>query len=100
MTRVIFIDKSIGFVPSRDIEGLITAGEIAAFCGPDGWVSLNHGRPCTLNDRSEQQSRTKKNPVQLNQARQSSRNVTNCVLNRERASVCGRIVCEWLCVCE
>jgi hypothetical protein len=101
MTRVIYIDKSIGFVPILDIDGLITAGKIAAFCGPDGWVSLNHGLPCTLNDLSKQQEAwARKSSVHLNQAKPSSRSVTNCVLNRERVSVCGRIVCEWLCARE
>ena len=101
MTRVIYIDKIIGFVPDQDIDGLINSGKIAVFCGPDGWVSLSHDHPCALNDWSEQpEVWTRKKSVQQKQVKPSRRCVTNCVLNRERASMCGRIVCEWLCACE
>lgn len=100
MTRVIYIDKSVGFVPGSDIEGMITAGKIALFCGPDGWISLSHDHPCALNDQSKQEEAwTGKNPVRLNPVKPSRRSVTNCVLNKQRASMCGRIACEWLCAC-
>ncbi len=38
--RVIFLNQTCGEVEESSLEKLIARGEIAAYCGPDGWISV------------------------------------------------------------
>ncbi len=42
--RVIFKNQTSGEVEEASLEKYIARGEIAAFCGPAGWISVGEER--------------------------------------------------------
>jgi hypothetical protein len=38
--KVIYIDQTCGMVDDSSLKGLITNGEIVAYCGPAGWSGV------------------------------------------------------------
>jgi hypothetical protein len=40
--KVIYIDQTCGMVEDSSLKGLITKGEIVAYCGPAGWSAVKN----------------------------------------------------------
>ncbi len=44
MVKVIYVDQSAGKIMDSRLDDLIAKGEIAAFYGSDGWISVKAGQ--------------------------------------------------------
>jgi len=57
--KVIYVNKTADSIDDSLLDELIDKGEIAAFCGPHGWIPVTDGRlPAPPPERDEAKKRS------------------------------------------
>ncbi len=53
MVKVIYVDQGAGRIKDSRLQNLIAMGKIAAYCGPQGWVSVTGEKAPNMDEREQ-----------------------------------------------